>query len=321
MYSYNDARDYREHAGLPLTWDDDIPPPPLDRIEFTRLVLNAAEESGLGHPVPEQSVCPDESDASRRAITAFRVRLDRDRLDHDHVLARRRSRRQKLDDVPIKVWRFSGMNGPGGSGYRLVRWDEYLPRLEDSYFYPWKIAWTFGPGAGSEEHIWEALSEKVNRYTSNLEYRESPPSDRDYTNSTPRRSDVIAHYLIRDDLYSLAEFVDGRFRMDSGLTDQRFLGIRMPCPIFLPPLFGFLAFARAMVGVVKGQLSGWQFFWIIVGVLFGMYCLAILVCYLYRPHWLHKSLTFGELATQIVATKRQDWEKLQYEYALDSDST
>lgn len=138
--SYEEARRFREAAPAPLTWDESVPAPPLDRIEFTRLILQAAVNAGLPVPMWNVQLIFDES-----AIAMFQSEI--------HQYAPRKT----YEGIPIVPWSGMRENGLHVIMDIPLRWSKYIEVLEDDYFGPWK----YGYGEGSFGRVLRSLKEQA----------------------------------------------------------------------------------------------------------------------------------------------------------------
>lgn len=217
VISYEEARRFREAASAPLSWDESIPAPPLNRIEFTRLILQAAVNAGL--PAPEWNVQLNDAPSFEARLRDFQ----RDVQKH--------TARQIHKGLPNHVMSVYS-NGLHLKLQVLPKWSEYIEILEEDYFGFWKNLWFYGGSPGSYSHILKWLGDKLwkveaeNRQwyewqSGNLEY----VADFEYCGEGIREDAILFESLssgaVRDFLFAIDREFDLECRLFCGILFLR----------------------------------------------------------------------------------------------------
>lgn len=299
MVTYEQAKQFREASGAPLTWDDAFPPLPRDRIEFTRLILETAEEAGIGLLDWTKQIGFEDPENRWRTF---------------QQIIRQYTRRQTFQGIP-KVGANRWIGGMHINAERTLRWGEYVEQLEEDYYEPWRTSWVFGFAEGSEDRIIAQLKEwlahrhvgfsRGKQYSDALKY---PDADR------ISGSEVIAEYLSPKDGRAMAQDMVWYFGLELPLVEERFLGVGGDWTLNIPLFVGGITLLGVVYGAIRGWYSGWWLF-LFVPIL----AIACLFAWLsmgnfYRLHWLDRNMTFRQLARRITTLKTSEWTLLQRQY-------
>ena len=335
MITDEDARRLLRARGVSPEWDDEIneddgtgedegagmterahererervPPPPLGRVPFNRLLLEAAAAAGLN--VAERIPWEWQAPGIEAKMLAFQER------------ARAFVPRQTLRGLPEGGWSGWTDGGSHYTGARILSWDEYAGVLEQNYYGPWRGAWVYGASAASEDRLLRALRRSVGRV---FDPRTGEPCYPRVAGAITG-GDKLARILRARD----AGTVVWELRMGTGygveiprrLTESRWMGfVRATWPSdALPWAVGGTGAAAAVLGAVGSYYPAW-----LLLVLLPLALAAFLGLYLnpylgYRAYWLDEELTFGDLAREIAERNRREWERLQEEYGAPDRRT
>lgn len=333
MVTYEDALEFRELADLTLNWDGEVLPPPRDRVEFTRLIIEAAEVAGLttlvgGTPTIWASERIRNDDPEKK-WEVFQNAI------HQYTY------RQSLQGIPKVAWydwteediRRTGVRIlewdqyvqgaeddfciPWGTypfaGVRILKWGEYIQRLEDDYFKPWKTSWLFGISEDSEERVLRQLMQGL------ASCRKESSQTLKYPDvETLSGSEIVARYLSVEDGEDFSRYIRQEMDVDLPLVKMRYSGFLGEILLFTPFVVGLLCFLGLIFGSIEKLYSGWLLFLFIPVVLIATLFATVVVNITKSTHlcWSNKTMTFRALAKQIVMIKKREWEILQFKYGL-----
>ena len=302
LISYEAAQRFRENANAPLTWDEAIPAPPLDRIEFPRRIVEAADAAGLEFPVWDAPL-PDNSD--------------------EKLMAFQNTMYQTMPRQSFRLWpaekkRWYHAEVPRRENPRS--WGEYIERLENDYFIPWKTSWLFGACEGGQANVLFLLQEIIGRYANLNHSKESI--------NQIKESDIIARHLMADEGHTLYFTLLNQTGAGVMLVEERWLGIREPWPHFDEHLLFLAALGTAVWVAWMRHFSFWWLFLLVplAFVAFNVVFIALsFVTMALMPrltnqkkwYWIDETVTCGELANRIVTTKKEEWDYLQTAYRVN----
>ena len=305
----DEARKWRVDAGAPLDWPNDVPPPPLSRVAFTTLVLNAAVDAGLEMPERDIEVGTERDPRKRGDLTAFQKAVHR------------YTARQSFNGIPtVRVSIHSG--GLIGSGGRRLPWGEYLERLEDDYFEPWREAFRFGAALDARHNVFEVLV-----HLPDLGPTPPPGWVSSLPQPPPHWQPLPSNAVDDPDAYGrlpVSRVCPLVYALGFVYDVERATGVRIELTVdrtfglnWWGLLVGLFVIACAtpftLSGVaVTGRISWW---WLLTVPLIWVALLAISFALPQQQCWINSKLTVGELADRIVAENRKRWERLQTQYA------
>ncbi|GEM_PF-6608283 len=319
MITDEDARWFLQQQGMRLEWNLDpprpweggagdadegceIPPPPLDYVTFTRLLLEAAEEAGLSSSGKIGWDVQDSDSERREKLFAFQERVrrfvPRPTNRSDLVGPRRRHQRGVLR----RMWWWPD------------EWPQYLCQLDRDYIDPWRKAWLYGRSEGSEERalhyltIWAVKLMRIRL------------ADGEQPDVTSVHAGAVVSRLLG---ISYMSWLQEEIRSETGVslalvTWSRW--VRGDGPSYILGGVGIACLCAAVWGAVRHYYSGW---WLLAIVPALLAVMLLCLSWLLSPgstNWLawrvDRKSTFGDLTREIVERNRREWELLQQEYGV-----
>jgi hypothetical protein len=287
-----------------------VPPPPLGRVAFNRLLLEAAEAAGLnvgaGAKMPHEHGWDGSArDAEVEAkVLAFQERVHRVvRRPTFRGLPTARCRPTQGADFRILM--------------RALSWDEYAAQLEEDYYAPWRVAWTYGRSGRGEERTLRHVKGHVLRVFEGLGYADRVPvAAAIHAGTVVSRCLTVgeAFFYVEDAFPTADRGPSGRPRVR--LVERRAWGV-LPEDWAWPVACaaGLAATAAAVWGALPGHYySGWWLLALVPALPALTLALESGLSSAQVLRWVAPERTFGDLAREIAERNRREWERLQEEY-------
>ncbi|RYZ81313.1 MAG: hypothetical protein EOP06_23740, partial [Proteobacteria bacterium] len=244
--SYDDALQFRKDADVPLTWDKDVPAPPRDRIEFTRLILETAEDAGVVFPTWASNIPYDDSKQYKNKWLAFQKNIHR------------YTDQQFFHGLPAVRW--SGWeNHIHFTGTRTLFWGEYIECIESNYYKPWKTSWEFGFRDGSVERILSTFKEQLSNLKVGYSLGDNYSKDLKFPDAHKITGhEIIAEYMSPEEGQNLERDVGSYFGIEIQLVETLLFGARDDSfLVHIPTIFGVSMLSALIFGAVGRFYSGW----------------------------------------------------------------
>jgi hypothetical protein len=284
--NYEEARAFREAANIPLEWEASnlprLPSPPLDRVEFTRRIVNVLEEHNKGILGSWESPFAREDFFSSSMWSELSNSLRF--FIHSHIFYKleKTNTYKNIKEMFIQSY-------PKSIG-------EMIDVLENAYLEKWERTYKYGASEHAKQNVLEVIYEVIKEYPSTT-------SSDDLTQDTllskcSSRPVIFANtkYWNAMDYFDMSNIPrTQKIHNEIQTVEIRFLG-------FLPhyALYPVSLLCATLLTLLYTAYfdAGWRLVWFIPFALF----VSFMVCArAISVVWKNPNRTLGELADKIVA--------------------